>query len=84
MTVEIISQSISTKVWDRTGIELATPGSDVKHASVARHHMRYAARHIQILIEHSVSSSGDPDQTPHSVATDLGLHFLPMSHKKLY
>ena len=25
MTVEIISWSISTKVWDRTGIELATP-----------------------------------------------------------
>ena len=27
MTVEIISWSISTKVWDRAGIELATPGS---------------------------------------------------------
>ena len=25
------------KVWDRTGIELATPGSAVRHASVARH-----------------------------------------------
>ena len=25
---------------------------------------------------------GDPDQTPHSVASDLGLHYLPMSHKK--
>ena len=37
MTVEIISRSISTKVWDRTGIELATPGSAVNHASVARH-----------------------------------------------
>ena len=37
MTVEIISWSISTKVWDRTGIELATPGSAVRHASVARH-----------------------------------------------
>ena len=24
----------------------------------------------------------DPDQTPHSVASDLGLHCLPMSHKK--
>ena len=23
-----------------------------------------------------------PDQTPHSVASDLGLHYLPMSHKK--
>ena len=28
------------------------------------------------------ASSGDPDQTPHSVASDLGLHYLPMSHKK--
>ena len=37
MTVEIISWSISTKVWNRTGIELVTPGSAVRHASVARH-----------------------------------------------
>ena len=37
MTVEIISWSISTKVWDRAGIELATPWSAVRHASVARH-----------------------------------------------
>ena len=32
---------------------------------------------IQIVIE-----SGDPDQTPRSAASDLGLHYLPMSHKK--
>ena len=31
MTVEIISWSITTKVWDRAGIELATPGSAVRH-----------------------------------------------------
>ena len=37
MTVEIISWSISTKVWDRAGIELATPGSEVRLTSVARH-----------------------------------------------
>ena len=37
MTVEIISRSISTKVWYRAGIELTTPGSAVRHASVARH-----------------------------------------------
>ena len=24
----------------------------------------------------------DPDLAPHSVASDLGLHCLPMSHKK--
>ena len=28
------------------------------------------------------ANSGDPDETPHSVASDLGLHCLPMSHKK--
>ena len=37
MTVEIISRSISTKVWDWAGIKLTTPGSAVRHASVARH-----------------------------------------------
>ena len=37
MTVEIISRSISTKVWDQAGIELATPGIAVRHSSVARH-----------------------------------------------
>ena len=36
MTVKIIS-SISTKVWDRAGIELATPGTAVRHTSVVRH-----------------------------------------------
>ena len=30
MTVEIISLSISMKVWDRAGIELVTPGSAVR------------------------------------------------------
>ena len=44
MTVEIISRSISTNVWDRTGIELATPGSAVRHASVARHVTHCATR----------------------------------------
>ena len=28
------------------------------------------------------ANSGDPDQTPHSVASDLGLHYLPTSQKK--
>ena len=35
---------------------------------------------IQTLIEHSVSNSGDPDQTLWSAASGLGLHCLPMSH----
>ena len=29
-----------------------------------------------------LANSGDLDQTPHSAAADLGLHCLPMSHKK--
>ena len=37
MTVEIISWSIFTKVWDRAGIKLTTPGSAVRLASVARY-----------------------------------------------
>ena len=28
------------------------------------------------------ANSGDPDQTPHYAASDLGLHCLPMSHNK--
>ena len=28
------------------------------------------------------ANSGDPDQTPQNVASDLDLHYLPMSHKK--
>ena len=28
------------------------------------------------------ANSGDPDQMPHFVASDLGLQFLPISHKK--
>ena len=36
MTVEIISWSISTKVWDQAQIELVTPGSAVRYASLVR------------------------------------------------
>ena len=28
------------------------------------------------------ANSGDPDQTPHSLASDLGLRYLPFSHIK--
>ena len=28
------------------------------------------------------ANSGDPDKMPHSVASDLDLHYLPMSNKK--
>ena len=33
MTVEIISLSISTKVWDQARIELPTPGSAVRRVT---------------------------------------------------
>ena len=29
------------------------------------------------------ANNGDPDQMPHAVASDLGLHCLPMSSKKV-
>ena len=45
MTVEIISRSIPSKVWDRAGIQLMTPGSAVRHASVAGHFPDCATRH---------------------------------------
>ena len=44
MTVEIISRSISMKVWDGAGIELATSESAVRLASVARHVTECATR----------------------------------------
>ena len=37
---------------------------------------------IQILRGHSVSKQLRPGQTPRSVASDLGLLCLPISHKK--
>ena len=42
---------------------------------------------IEIQIEHLKANSRGPDQTPRSAASDsaasnLGLHCLPMSHKK--
>ena len=42
MTLKIISQSISMKVWDRAWIEFATPGSTVRLAYVARHVTNWA------------------------------------------
>ena len=37
---------------------------------------------IQIKIQHFSSKQWRPDQIQRSVASDLGLHCLPMSHKK--
>ena len=32
---------------------------------------------LDILMVELFANSGDPDQTPHSAASDLGLHCLP-------
>ena len=37
---------------------------------------------IKIFIEILQANSGDPDQTSRSAASGLGLHCLPMSHKR--
>ena len=37
---------------------------------------------FEFLYKIMQANSEDPDQMPHSVASDLGLHCLPMSHKK--
>ena len=37
---------------------------------------------VRIFIDDSVRNSGDPDQTPRSVASDLGLQCLTMSPNK--
>ena len=37
---------------------------------------------LQILIEHFVANSGDPDQTRQYAVSDLGMHCLPISRKK--
>ena len=40
--------------------------------------------HIYSYFDRTImlANSGDPDQTPSSAPSDLGLHCLPMSHKK--
>ena len=42
--------------------------------------LRYSKRKMVELFSNSV----DPDQTPHSVAPDLGLHCLPITHWLLW
>ena len=35
---------------------------------------------ILVLIKILLTNTADPDQTPHYVASELGLHCLPMTH----
>ena len=57
MTVEIISWSISTEVWDRAGIELATPGIAVRLASVARHVTDCATRLKKAILKYQLKKA---------------------------
>ena len=67
--VEIISWSTSTKVWDQTGIELATPGSAVRHASVARHITDCATRPSKQQHDHVLKELNFYVLTPPSKST---------------
>ena len=42
----------------------------------------YSSLLFKILIENFVSKQWNPDQTSRSATSDLGLHCLPLSHKK--
>ena len=59
MTVEIISWSFSTKVWERAGIKLSTPGSAVRLASVARQVIDCAMRPGGLLCVISINLHED-------------------------
>ena len=59
MPIEIISWSISTKVWDWAGIKLATPGSAVRLSSVARHVTDCATRPSQLLTTQDTGHTTD-------------------------
>ena len=59
------------KVWDRAWSQLATPGSSVRHASVARHvndctKRPGTARIHKMLVR--IANREDPDQTASSEA----------------
>ena len=56
MTVEIISWSISSKVWDRAGIEFATPGSAVRLTSVVRNVTDCVTRKRLIFLCHEAGT----------------------------
>ena len=68
MTVEIISWSISTKVWDRARIKLATPRYTVTHATVARHVTDCAMWHVMLCY----------DKSPWKYGTGPGSNLRPL------
>ena len=38
---------------------------------------------IVFLMENPIRNNVDPDQMPHYVASDLGLHCLPLTHLQI-
>ena len=59
------------KVWDRAGIELATPGSAVRHASVARHVTDCATRYLIVSIPDLCSLTYSEDNVSRSSEKNL-------------
>ena len=53
-----------------------------RYISVLRVVSRYFTFSFKFSLNILLANSGDPHQMPHSVPSDLGLHCLPMSHKK--
>ena len=80
MTIEIISLSISRKALDWTRIELATPGSAVRHASVDRRVTDCATRPGTSTL----TNSDDPDEMQHNAAFHQGLHCFLRLKKSSY
>ena len=61
----------------KTGIEPATPGLQGKRFI---HYTTAAPRWWVVILKKLLK--GYSDSAPHSAASDLGLHCLPLSHKK--
>ena len=62
------------KVWDRAGMELATPGSAVRHASVARHVTDWATRPGPNCLERL--SADHKNRRLHRKALHIALYLL--------
>ena len=78
MAVEIISRSISTKVWDRAEIELVILGYAVKLASVARHVCsKPLDKGAEKVLTRSCGYPGlsGPLLFAHAISTNIFMHF---------
>ena len=55
-----------------------TLGESICHLRVSVYFFHFCSMFLKFL----QAKSKDLDQTPHNAASDLGLHCLPMSHKR--